>query len=84
MKKFIAQLLGLYTRQEVQLAVEFGVICAETAKGMKIKKYDDIILRLSDIVADEFGSRPTEDVALDMIPLIMAAFEPDTQPKKKK
>ena len=79
MKKFIAQLLGLYTKQEIGLAVEFGVTTSETARGIGMKKFGPVVQKVEDILISEFLKRPTEKVALDMVPLILAAFQPSTQ-----
>jgi len=78
-QKKISQWLGLYTKKELQLAIEFGVVVAETARGSKIKKYEEVVVRLEEILPKEFSERSTERVALDMIPLIMSAFETNTQ-----
>lgn len=77
--KHLLQLLNpfdFFSKKKLFLAFEYGLILSETAQSLKIPLTPEMINRAEDIVLDAFRNGSAETVAVDMIPNILATFEP--------
>ena len=67
----------LYNSQKLLLALEYGVTISEVAKERGVELTPAHIHRAEGIILKEFREKTAERVAIDMIPNIMAVFEPN-------
>ena len=68
--------IPLYQTKKLLLALEYGVILSETAKNRKVNLTPEMVKKMEEIVSNEFKNHSASKVALDMIPNILAVFEP--------
>ena len=64
-----------YSEKKLRLAFEYGLSISETAHEMKIELTQEIVERGEDILVDVCSNETAEDVAVNMIPNILATFE---------
>jgi hypothetical protein len=70
-------MLGLpfFGKKKLLMAFEYGVVISDVAKERGMKLDTEVIKRLEDIIAKEFSKKSYTQVALEMIPNILASFE---------
>jgi hypothetical protein len=66
----------LFGKQKLLLAFEYGLTISETAREMKIELTPEIVDRAENILLDSCRNESAETVAIEMIPNILAIFEP--------
>jgi len=59
------------------MAFEYGVLIAEAAKELNVELTPEIIKNAEVMIVGEFSSRTVEELATDMLPNILSAFEID-------
>lgn len=67
--------LPLFNTVQIRLAVEFGTVISETAKKMNVEITPEMMEKAENIIINEFRTRTSQQVATDMVPLILAVFE---------
>lgn len=71
------KLLKLYGQKKLLLAFEYGAVLSDVAKKMNVELTPEMINRAEDIVKKEFTSKNPERLAIEMMPNILAVFEPN-------
>ena len=66
----------LFGKKKIRLAVEFGLILAVTAMERKVELTPEIVIRAQEIFLNECKTRTNTQVAVMMVPNILAALEP--------
>jgi hypothetical protein len=72
-RSFLPRLFG---EKKLLLAFEYGLAISETAKEMKIELTPEIVNRAEGILMVNCIMENSEHVALNMLPNILASFEP--------
>jgi hypothetical protein len=67
--------LPIFGKKKLLMAFEYGVVISDVAKERGMKLDTEVIKRLEDIIAKEFSKKSYTQVALEMIPNILASFE---------
>jgi hypothetical protein len=67
--------LPFFGKKKLLMAFEYGVVISDVAKERGMKLDTEVIKRLEDIIAKEFSKKSYTQVALEMIPNILASFE---------
>lgn len=67
--------LPIYNNKKLLLAFEFGVLLSDTAKEMNVELTPSIVERAEKILINEFKTRTAQQIACNMVPLILAVFE---------
>lgn len=67
--------LPIYGKKKLLLAIEYGVVLSDVAKDRGIKLDAEVVTRLENILVNEFSKKSYTQVALEMIPNILASFE---------
>jgi len=67
----------LFGKSKVLMAFEYGVLIAEAAKELNVELTPEIIKNAEVMIVGEFSSRTVEELATDMLPNILSAFEID-------
>jgi hypothetical protein len=67
--------LPLYNKKKLLLALEYGIVTSEVAKERGLKLDHNVVVRLEEIIAKEFTKKNYKQVAIEMIPNILASFE---------
>jgi len=57
------------------LALEYGITLADVAKKHKVKVTPELVERMEEILIREMSTKTAEQVALDFVPNLLAAFE---------
>ena len=65
-----------YSEEKLRLAFEYGLSISETAHEMKVELTPEIVTRGEDILVDVCSYETAQDVAVNMVPNILATFEP--------
>lgn len=60
----------------VRLAFEYGIILTETARSLNVEVNKDLVERMERVINGEFPTHTPEHLAVNMLPLVMAALEP--------
>lgn len=69
-------LRNIFGKKKLFLAFEYGLALSEVARETKTELTPDIVERAEDILLDACTHGTAERVAVDMIPNILASFEP--------
>jgi len=67
--------LPIYSKRKLLLAIEYGVVLSDVAKERGLKLDAEVVERLEHILVNEFRKKSYTQVALEMIPNILASFE---------
>lgn len=67
----------LFGKSKVLLAFEYGVLLSETAQKLDVKITREFMERAEVMIVGEFSTRNAEEIAIDMSPNILSAFELD-------
>ncbi len=65
----------LYTKKEMKLSFEFGLVLSETAKDLNIKIKQEIVLEAEKIFLRELKINGLHKVAINFTPLMIAILE---------
>lgn len=68
--------LPFFGKTKLLLALEYGFIISNAAKEMKVEVTPELMKRAEEIILNEFQTKTSERLAIDMTPNIMAVFEP--------
>lgn len=68
--------LPFYSKEKLIAAFEYGVNLSESAKNGKIILTPEIVKRAEEIVEKEFKKNSVEQLYKDMIPNMLAMFQP--------
>ena len=68
---------GIYGNKTLRIAFEFGLVLSEVAREKKVELTGVISTRAEDILIKELWAKGYKQTALNFIPLIMAALEPE-------
>lgn len=71
--------IPLYSNKKLLLAFEYGLILGESARDKGIELTPEIVARAEEIIQKEFVKNNSLQLAKDMIPNILAMFEPDLE-----
>lgn len=63
--------------KKLKLAFEYGMVLAKTAQEMKVEITPELMEKAEIMLAGEFSSQSAEQLAIDMAPNILSAFELD-------
>lgn len=66
---------GLYNKEKLLLAFEYGLAISEVAKARGVKLTPTIVKRAEEIIEKEFKAQTAEYNATHMVPNILAVFE---------
>lgn len=66
-----------FGKSKVLLAFEYGVVMAETANELKFKTTPELMKNAEAIIVGEFSTKSVGELATDMGPNILSAFELD-------
>jgi len=69
--------LPIYNNTKLRLAIEFGTVVSETAQKMNVEITPEIMERAEKIIINELRTRSAQQVANDMIGIILSVFEPN-------
>jgi len=67
----------LFGKSKVLLAFEYGVILAETAARQGVPVTSNLMEKAELMIAQEFSTRTVGELANDMVPNVLSAFELD-------
>ena len=67
--------LPIYSRKELNLAYEFGVVLSEVAREQDIKITPAMSLRAEEVIANELKTKGFDNTAKNFVPLILAVLE---------
>ena len=67
----------LFGKSKVLLAFEYGVILSESTQALGVKLTPEITAKAETMIVGEFSTKTVEELAADMGPNILSAFELD-------
>ena len=67
--------LPIYSKKEIQLAIEFGLIISEVAKENNLTLTKEKIAKAEVVFINEIRTRGFKKTALNFVPLILAVLE---------
>ena len=66
MKKLLKKVLGLYSKMDITIAFEYGLILSETAHKQKIKLTGELIEYAEEVIIKEATNLSTDDFAIGL------------------
>lgn len=66
-----------YGRKKLLLAFEYGMILAKSAQEMNVEITPELMQKAETMLENEFQTRNATELAVDMAPNILSAFELD-------
>lgn len=67
----------LFGKHKLLLAFEYGILIADVAKSHNIELTPEIVERAEKMLENEARTRSAEDMAVDIVPNLLTAFELD-------
>lgn len=67
--------IPLYSQKKLVMAFEYGLVLSEVAKDRKLDLDPQVVARLEEIIKKEFTKKSYTQIALGMVPNILASFE---------
>ncbi len=65
----------IYGTKKLLLSFEYGLAIAKVAQDMNIELTPEIVERAEKIIEKEFSSNSAQNIAINMLPNILAIFE---------
>lgn len=66
-----------FGKKKILLAFEYGLVMADVAEKMKYEITPEVVKRAEEIVMDQCQKSSTQEMAVDMVPNILAIFQPN-------
>lgn len=67
--------LPIFGKKKLILAFEYGMIFASCAKDQGMELTPELSLRFEEMLWNEFKTKSSEQLAVDMLPNILSVFE---------